>query len=157
MNRRDPAGRQSARLPELRIMSLLDLAVSTLKELPVSDIVRERLSLAFDHAAVLERQVAELQAKVAELQVRLKDCEANKQRAEDEIRRLNDQLAEEVRIHSGIEFRRGKRTQTAWLPFRPACHLPLDLSTGFVKCPSGRCGWNILLSARQVPQLIAQL
>ena len=40
----------------VRCMGLLDLARDTLKEIPMADVLRERLSLALDLAANAERQ-----------------------------------------------------------------------------------------------------
>jgi len=43
---------------------------------------------------------------------------------EDLRRKLAEANAEEIRIHSAIEFRRGKRTGNQWMPFCPKCHMP---------------------------------
>jgi regulator of replication initiation timing len=49
-------------------MSVLSDARQALVELPVSDILRERLNLAFDRTAELEQQVMTLQSKVTALE-----------------------------------------------------------------------------------------
>jgi hypothetical protein len=51
-----------------QLMSVLSDARQALVELPVSDILRERLNLAFDRTAELEQQVMTLQSKVTALE-----------------------------------------------------------------------------------------
>ena len=58
-----------------------------------------------------------------------------------DLQRLKDTHLEEVRIESGIEFRRGKRTGGKWMGFCPVCHLPADTTAG-VRCPDPKCGWQ---------------
>jgi hypothetical protein len=83
--------------------------------------------------------------------------------ADAKIRDLERQLAEaqaeEIRIHSAIEFRRGKRTGGVWMPFCPKCHMPAsvdddgDFSIG---CSAG-CGWASLVFKRQLSAIVSQL
>jgi len=74
-------------------MSILDTARQTLTELPISDILRERLSLAFDHAASLERQIAELQTTNGELQSQLQDVTIERDQARQECEALRERIA----------------------------------------------------------------
>jgi hypothetical protein len=79
--------------------------------------------------------------------------------ADAKIRDLERQLAEaqaeEIRIHSAIEFRRGKRTGGVWMPFCPKCHMPARRDLG-IFC-SAECGWNSDLSSEDLPRIVAQL
>ncbi len=145
-------------------MSLLTTARDALKELPLSDIVRERLSLALDRLAEAEAKIEALQAENAELKAENRSLRAelegvrrDHQQDKKELRRIQDEHAEEVRVHGGVEFRRGKRTGGGWVPFCPACHLPADLSLGIIRCAGAGCGWQVLLSDEQVRGMAAGL
>jgi len=79
--------------------------------------------------------------------------------ADAKIRDLERQLAEaqaeEVRIHSAIEFRRGKRTGGIWMPFCPKCKMPARSDFG-IFC-SAECGWVSALPSEDLPRVIAGL
>jgi hypothetical protein len=47
----------------VRCMSIIDVARDALKEIPMADILRERLSLGLDQSADAERKLAALQAE----------------------------------------------------------------------------------------------
>lgn len=138
-------------------MSLLDIARDTLKDLPVSDIVRERLSLALDRLSEAESKVDVLQSEKANLQAQLEIERLNHQKTQEELQRLKDEHSEEIRVHSGIEFRRGKRTGGVWVAFCPVCHAPADLSSGIVGCANPKCQWQILFAANQIPEVTQKL
>lgn len=88
-------------------MSILDTARQALVELPISDIQRERLSLALDRLAFAESQNATLQnqvttlvAQVANLQAendslrsRLQNAELDRDAARKECQVLKDRMA----------------------------------------------------------------
>jgi len=139
-------------------MSLIDLARDALKEIPMSDIIRERLSLSLDRLTDAEAKIESLQTENGKLQAQLENARFDYKEAKEELQRLKDEHAEEVRIHGSIEFRRGKRTGGRWLPFCPRCHLPAD-DTMTVRCtqyPKG-CNWLTLLGAEQVAAIAAEL
>ena len=69
-------------------------------------------------------------------------------------KQLGEAQAEEIRIHKGIEFRRGKRTAGKWTGFCPKCHMPAQdaYPVGGVKdkvviC-SASCGWKVLMKEK---------
>jgi hypothetical protein len=121
-------------------MSLADIAKDALKDLPISEIVRERLSLALDQSAVFERQVGELQTKVGRLEAQLDITRGDRDKAQEQLRDLQQAHEEEIRIEHTVEFRRGFRTNGKWLPFCPKCHLPASLMGRKPHC-SANCGW----------------
>ena len=106
-------------------MSLISTARDALKDLPVSDIVRERLSLALDHLTDAEAKIDAVQLQNGNLQAQLERDRLDHQQTRQELQRLKDEHAEEIRIHRTIEFRRGKRTGGKWMAFCPKCHLPV--------------------------------
>lgn len=87
-------------------MSILDTARQALVELPISDIQRERLSLALDRLAFAESQnatlqnqvttlvaqVANLQAENDSLRARLQNAELDRDAARKECQVLNDRI-----------------------------------------------------------------
>ncbi|HUJ09441.1 MAG TPA: hypothetical protein VL171_05390 [Verrucomicrobiae bacterium] len=121
-------------------MGLLETAREALKDLPVSDVIRERLSLALDQWAASERQASDLRAKVGRLEGMLEIERRDREKAQQELQRLRQEYQEEVRIEQTIEFRRGIRTSGKWSPFCPQCHLPAYAGEQSTVC-SGHCGW----------------
>jgi hypothetical protein len=138
-------------------MSLIDTARDALKDLPISDIVRERLSLALDRLSDAEAKIEALQTEKGSLHAQLDRERLDHKQTQVELQRLRDEHSEEIRIHTGIEFRRGKRTGGVWIPFCPICHSPADLTSGVVGCANSKCKWQILYAANQVPEIILQL
>jgi hypothetical protein len=125
-------------------MSLIDVARDTLKEIPMADILRERLSLALDRLDDAERSIGVLQADLGSLRAQLEIERSARHASERELRLLKEEHAEETRILRGFEFRRSRRTEGKWLPFCPKCHMPIheiSLEDGLVGVCSGRCGW----------------
>jgi len=86
-------------------MSIVDTTRKALTEIPVSDILRERLSLALDYASDSERKVSDLQTQVGKLQATLEAVQVRCGDQSDEIERLKKQLEEDVFISHGVEFR----------------------------------------------------
>jgi hypothetical protein len=140
-------------------MSLIDVARDTLKEIPMADILRERLSLALDQSAGFERQISALQTELGKLQAQIEIVTLDRDKAREELQRLKDEHVEEIRIHSGIEFRRGKRTGGHWMPFCAKCHVPaLDDDEGqFSIMCSAQCGWTSSVFHRQLSMIVSQL
>ena len=138
-------------------MSLLDIARDTLKDLPVSDIVRERLSLAFNRLADAEAKIDALQSQNGSFQAQLERERLDHKQTREELRRLKDEYSEEIRIHkkSGVEFRRGKRTGGEWIPFCPSCHSPAasPREDYQLRCQSRTCGMTLLIYPRDLPRI----
>jgi hypothetical protein len=95
-------------------------------------------SLQSQHADIVERDVRLMEENAA-----LK-------------RQLEESNSEEIRIHSGIEFRCGKRTGGQWLGFCPLCHLPArDWPNGQgVGCSSATCEWSSQQVGRMADALL---
>ncbi len=91
-------------------MGLFDIARDTLKEIPMADVMRVRLELAFEQSAILEKQLGALRDENAELKAELKIAKATLGKMETELRLIIEKHKEEIRISSGVEFRRGERT-----------------------------------------------
>jgi hypothetical protein len=113
------------------------------KERQDIDLIHKIQTLAFS----LQSQ----QADIIERDVRL--MEENSQLK----RQLVEAQSEDIRIHSAIEFRRGKRTGGQWIPFCPNCKMPARVSESFgIICSSG-CGWVSDLSSHELQRVISQL
>lgn len=139
-------------------MGIVDGIEKLINEHGSSVILAQQLALAKEQFAALERQVGELQSKAAKFEAQLEIERVNHQRACEELQSLKEEHAEEVRIRGGIEFRKGKRTGQKWEAFCPACHLPIDTSSGLIRCGGDRkCGWNILLAANRLAEMISSL
>jgi len=116
---------------------------SRAKERRDMDVIHKIQALAFSfqssYADVVERDVR-LMEENAELK-----------------RQLAASQAEEVRIHSAIEFRRGSRTGGKWIAFCPKCKMPARISETFGIICSSDCGWVSDLASHELPRVIAQL
>jgi hypothetical protein len=101
------------------------------------------LSLQSQHADIVERDVVLIQ----------ENAELKKQLAEAH--------AEEILIHKGIEFRRGKRTAGKSLAFCPKCHMPAQdawrraIRDKVVMC-SAKCGWQVFMK-QNLDEIIGEL
>ena len=138
-------------------MSLLEVARDTLKEIPMADILRERLSLALDQFAESERQKTLLQSETGALKVQLERERFDHQRTQQELQRIQNEHAEEVRIHRSIEFRRGRRTAGQWMAFCPRCHLPAsNAESAIVLCSDRACKWQVRIE-NMLPRIIGEL
>jgi len=109
-------------------MGMLEVARDAIKDLPVSEVIRERLSLAFDRLEEAERQIAILQTEKGGLQAQFERERLDHEQTKKELQRLHELLHEEVRLVRGVEFRKGSRTGNEWQPFCPKCHLPVVFS-----------------------------
>jgi hypothetical protein len=138
-------------------MSFIDTARDALKELPISDIVRERLSLALDRLAEAEAKIDSLHSEIGGLKVQLENERLDNQKTKEQLQRLLDEHSEEILVRNGIEFRRGKRTGGKWMAACPVCHLPADV-TVFPKCPNPKCGWQpTVMSKKQFEAIHSSL
>lgn len=127
-------------------MSLLEVARDTLKEIPMADILRERLSLALDQLGDAERTIGALQQESGGLRKQLELEYSARQKLEKELEQVRKEHEEDIRIYHCIEFRLGRRTGREWMAFCPKCHLPavgyeaMDGSPA-ISC-SASCGWQ---------------
>jgi hypothetical protein len=125
------------------IVDLVEDLESRAKDRRDIDLIHKIHSLAFSlqsqHADIVERDVNLVQEN-AELK-----------------RQLAEAQAEDIRIHSAIEFRRGKRTGDKWLPFCPNCKMPARVNVNFGVICSADCGWQSDLSSQELPRVITQL
>lgn len=137
-------------------MSILDLAKDALKEIPMSDLLRERLSLALDQLQCAEAKLDELKAENAKLQALLEIERVNSIKVQQELQQLKEEHVEEIRIEQGVEFKRGKRTGGKWIPFCPSCHTAADTSTGLLHCAVPKCGWKTLIG-KNLADIISRL
>ncbi|MGO8837019.1 MAG: hypothetical protein ACLQAH_18225 [Limisphaerales bacterium] len=122
------------------------------------------LAFAKDQFADLERKVANLQIQVGRVEAQLERERLDHKQARDELLRLKDELqrlkdkhAEDIRIHRGIEFRRGKRTGDKWQPFCPKCHMPAMANEDFNAGCTAQCGWYCDVSQQELVRILAQL
>jgi len=127
-------------------MNIIETARKALVEIPVSDILRERLSLALEYAADLERQLEACKTAKAKLEVQLENVCIDRDKKSERIQVIEKSLEETVLINHGVEFRKGKRTSGKWMAFCPKCHLPAGYhgisDDPKIFCPdTGHCGW----------------
>jgi hypothetical protein len=128
------------------IKDIVDLAKdleSRAKDRRDIDVLRQIHALAFS----LQSQNAE----VVERDLRLVEENAKLKR------QLEDAQAEDVRIHSAIEFRRGKRTGGAWMPFCPQCHMPTAIDDIDRVACTASCIWTCGVSSAELACIIAVL
>ena len=126
----------------------------------MSDIVRERLSLALDRFSDAESKIEALQVQVGGLASQLDRERLDHQKTQKELQRLNDEHAEEVRIHRAVEFRRGSRTGGKWTVFCPKCHMPAAMPMehdAYPLCSDGSCHWSSDITRHEVERFISQL
>jgi hypothetical protein len=123
-------------------MSLVEVARDALKEIPMSDVLRERLSLALDRLSDAEAKNESLQQEIGKCQSLLEQERVNHEKTKQELQTLRDKLHEDVRVFESIEFRRGERTGNAWVPFCPKCHVPvIPRDDGLWVFCASKCGW----------------
>src|SRR5436309_3546560 len=106
-------------------MGMLEVARDTLKELPISEVLRERLLFALDRLEETESKVSASQKEIGALQAQLERERLDHEQTKKELHALQEVLREEVRIVRGVEFRKSSRTGNDWQPFCPKCHLPI--------------------------------
>jgi hypothetical protein len=140
-------------------MGLLETARDALKDLPVSDILRERLSLALDQASASEKKLEELRTENADLKAELKLARFDLTKKGEELTTLREAMKEEVRIFRSIEFRRGARTGGRWAAFCPKCHCPAQAHEllEYVHCSDHKCQWISPVIGHDLETVIASL
>jgi len=134
-------------------LGIFDRAKSALAEIQISEVLKERLEFAIDQGAATETKVAELRAEIADVKAELKIANLDAKKKQLELDELKERHKEEVRTVSGVEFRRGERTNGSWQPFCPKCHLPLilDMDEQFPPaCSDQDCHWTSQLYSRQI-------
>jgi hypothetical protein len=124
-------------------MGIVDVARDALKEIPMADIIRERLSLALDRLSEAERQIATLQTEKGGVQAQFERERFDHEKTKEELTALKEGLKEQTCFVHGVEFRRGTRTGDKWLPFCPKCHLPMHFAdkNQMPYCNDSACGW----------------
>jgi|ERR1035437_314390 hypothetical protein len=137
------------------IKDIVDLAIeleSRVKDRRDMDVLRQIHSLASslqsEHAEVVERDIRVMQENATLMQAKA-----------SLERQLAEAQAEEVRVHSAIEFHRSKRTGGQWLPFCPKCHMPAIIepeTKKYVFC-SANCGWLSYVPHQMLRGIISQL
>lgn len=126
-------------------MNPVDLIEKAISEHGSAKILKTHLAFAKDQFVALERRASELEREIGNLQAKLQREQVERDKAQQEARRLQLEHEEQVSIHNAIEFRKGKRTGTKWLPFCPNCHMPAEPSVLIgknVAICSKRCGWH---------------
>jgi len=139
-------------------MGIIDGIEKLINEHGSSVILSQQLALAKEQFTALERRLGDLQSKLAKTEAQLEIERATHQKTGEELQRLKDEHAEEVRISGGVEFRRSRRTGGQWLAFCPRCHVPLQNHKGvtFVTCTE-KCGWQSLLNTDDLRELASDL
>jgi len=141
------------------IVSLIETARDALKNIPMSDILRERLSMTIDQLAISEAKVEVLQRENGKLASRLDQEQFDHNQTKQELQALRDFHAESIRFVHDIEFKKGVRTGNKWLPFCPKCHLPIvigDKPDGYPYCPDSKCGWSSSLHNHKFANIDSQ-
>ena len=137
-------------------MGLVDIAKEALKEIPLSEVLRERISLALDRLAEAEKKIEALQTENGGLKAQFEREHIDHQETKSELHRLKDEHVEEVLVAHDVEFRRGARTGGKWRPFCPKCHLPIGVIVWSARMPycndESNCGWVSNISAFEVLQ-----
>jgi RNase P subunit RPR2 len=105
-------------------------------------------------SALLQEKVKAVEFQRNEFKRELDDCRRLYQVLQDEHQKLSALHSEDIRIHRGIEFRRGKRTGDMWMGFCPKCHMPAQdgwkpimyshNKEKVVFC-SANCGWEVFM------------
>jgi hypothetical protein len=111
----------------------------------------ERLINERGSAAIMEKRLAMKDDEIAQLKAKIHDLETSREKEKTE--------SDEVRIHSTIEFRRGRRTGGKWMPFCPKCHMPASIDDDglySIGCSAG-CGWASSVFKRELHGIISQL
>lgn len=138
-------------------MNIFDGIEKLITEHGSAAILSERLAFAKDQFEQLERKVSDLQTQTGRLEAQLEREQSDHKKDREELQRLKNEHAEEVRVYGSVEFRRGKRTGGVWIAFCPACHTLADQTGGFVKCADPKCGWEAILADKQVAEMITKL
>jgi hypothetical protein len=138
-------------------MSVYEIVIDALKQLPMSEILRERLSLAAEEIARLEKQIAVLNQENRDLKAQLELAREQYNKAKEDYERLQKKHEERVFLFRGIEYRCGARTLGKWLPFCPKCNVVLHDEFGFdFKCLAN-CGWKSPLKWGEVREILKEM
>lgn len=106
----------------------------------------------------LTQSVQAHDVEVVERDIRVMQENANLVSENAELKRqLAEAKSEDIRIHSALEFRRGKRTGGQWMPFCPKCHMPALITDDFNISCSANCGWMSGVTKHDLPSIISQL
>lgn len=139
-------------------MGIFDSIEKLITEHGSAAIISQQLAFARDQFDAMERKVSDLQTQVGRLDAQLERERSDHKQAREDLQRLKDEHAEEIRISKLIEFRRGKRTGGKWMAFCPKCHLPAGdtRSNGaplvFCTAKFEDCGWQVY-----PPMMLAQI
>lgn len=130
-------------------MGLIEATRDALKDIPISEVLRERVSLALDRLAESEAKIESLQSENGGVKAQLERERTDHEQTKKELQRLQELMHEEIRFVHAVEFRKGTRTGGVWMPFCPKCHLPINLP-GDADVPyctnRGGCGWTGIMS-----------
>lgn len=138
-------------------MSIIDSIEKLITEHGSAAILGQQLAFAKDQFAQLERKVSDLQTQAGHLEAQLEREQLDHKMAREESQRLHEEYAEEIRIHSAIEFRRGKRTGGVWIPFCPQCRMPATFDDDArVACSLGY-PWSCNVSKPELGAIISSL
>src|ERR1043166_1277981 len=139
-------------------MSLFEPLEKFINEHGSATILGLHLSFIKEQYGILEKKVSELERQAGASQAKLEIANVNLYQKENELKRLQEEHAEEIRIHRAVEFRRGKRTGHKWIAFCPNCHTPAtDLASGHPLFCSAKCGWDGEVFVAELPDLIREL
>src|ERR1041385_3333500 len=100
-----PTGQTLSMPPILFAMSIFDSIEKLITEHGSAAILQQQLSVARDQFSELERKVSDLQTGIGRLEAQLEREHLDHQNARDELQRLKELHAEDIRVHRGIEFR----------------------------------------------------
>ena len=134
-------------------MGMLEVARDALKDVPISEVIRERLLLALDRLEETEAKVSASEKEIGRLQAQLEREQFDHEHTKNELQALQELLREQVRFVRGVEFRKSSRTGNEWQPFCPKCHLPIVFSTVPsypMSCQDHHCGWTSSVESFQV-------
>ena len=85
-------------------MGMVEVARDALKDIPISEVLRKRVSLALYRLAEAERQIATLQAEKGDLQAQLERERIDREQTKKELQPLQELLREEIRLVCDVEF-----------------------------------------------------
>jgi len=111
----------------------------------------EKLITERGSAAIMEKRLALKDDEITKLHSKIRELDA----AHDKEKVESD----DIRLHKGIEFRRGIKTAGKWMAFCPKCHMPVSNRDGYldVSCSDKACKWIITLDDMSLSQVIGEL
>jgi hypothetical protein len=140
-------------------MSILTIARDTLKDLPISDILRERLAMALDLAAQSETKHEETKSQLARTEAVLERERLDHENTKSELETLRKLHHEATFIHKATEFRKGVRTNNQWLAFCPKCHMPAVHRGGrfTFHCSDLQCRWESAIHYSEMDKALEEV